>query len=85
MKTRRYVTFFSLLFLITLLIGLYFVPPVVSQKSGTERTTEYNSDGQLVSVERIHDNDLLVEKKEFDIKTGKLRRRITYKLSLIHI
>lgn len=79
MKTRRYVTFFSLLFLIALLIGLYFVPPVVSQKSGTERTTEYNSDGELVNVERIHDNDLLVEKKEFDIKTGKLRRRITYK------
>jgi hypothetical protein len=79
MKKRRCVPLFSLLFLIALLIGLYFVPAVVSQKSGTERTKEYNDDGQLVNVERIHDNDLLVEKKEFDIKTGKLRRRITYK------
>jgi hypothetical protein len=79
MKKQRCVPLFSLLFLIALLIGLYFVPAVISQKSGTERTTEYNDDGQLVNVERIHDNDLLVEKKEFDIRTDKLRRRITYK------
>ena len=79
MKTRRRISFLPLLFVIALAISLYFIPTAVSQKSGTEITTEYDSDGVLVNVESKYDNGQLIERKELDLKTGKLRKRITYK------
>jgi hypothetical protein len=50
------------------------------QKSNPEKSTEYNSKGELVDVEKTYDNDhRLLERKESDPTTGKVRKRITYK------
>jgi len=72
-------------FLVPLLILLAitsvgFVKAHRPQKPNPETSMEYNSKGELVKVEKTRDNDgRLIERKESDPNTGKVRKRITYK------